>query len=194
MQFLFPYKDEEMRKIGVQALKANRHDGEDNISEEDILAEEPNPDSENSSRSGSDQMIQGPQSPSSLNNLEPMEEEQGSSDYQTVMRLLEHGEKITHMVSFLEPDLYNPFEIPPRFFDSFFFCLQYRCARIQGLDTTEGLVLFGRDHFYILDGFTLVNGREVHDINFISTSYYEPIIPQVMFNEVFLTFLLPNLF
>ena len=101
MQFLFPYKDEEMRKIGVQALKANRHDGEDNISEEDILAEEPNPDSENSSRSGSDQMIQGPQSPSSLNNLEPMEEEQGSSDYQTVMRLLEHGEKITHMVSFL---------------------------------------------------------------------------------------------
>ena len=85
-----------MRKIGVQALKANRHDGKD-ISEEDILAEETNPDSENSSRSGSDQ-IQGPQSPSSLNNLEPMEEEQGSSDYQTVMRLLEQGEKITHMV------------------------------------------------------------------------------------------------
>ena len=101
MQFLFPYKDEEMRKIGVQALKANRHDGEDNISEEDILAEEPNPDSENSSRTGSDQMTQGPQSPSSLNNSEPMEEEQGSSDYQTVMRLLEHGEKITHMVSCL---------------------------------------------------------------------------------------------
>ena len=66
-----------------------------------------------------------------------------------------------------------------RIFSTIFFFLQYRCARIQGLDTTEGLVLFGRDHFYILDGFTLVNGREVHDINFISTSYYEPIIPQV---------------
>ena len=78
-----------MRKIGVQALKANRHDGKD-VSEEDLLAEETNPDSENSSRSGSDQ-IQGPQSPSSLNNLEPLEEEQGSSDYQTVMRLLEQG-------------------------------------------------------------------------------------------------------
>ena len=62
----------------------------------------------------------------------PIEED--SSDYQTVMRLLEEGEKITHM---------------------------YRCARIQGLDTAEGLLLFGREHFYILDGFTLVNGREV---------------------------------
>ena len=25
----------------------------------------------------------------------------------------------------------------------------------------------------------MVNGREVHDINFIPTTYYEPIIPQV---------------
>ena len=80
------------------------------------------------------------------------EQEDGSSDYQTVMRLLEPGEKISHM---------------------------YRCARIQGLDTTEGLLLFGKEHFYVLDGFTLVNGREVHDINFIPATYFEPIIPQV---------------
>ncbi len=78
--------------------------------------------------------------------------EEASSDYQTVMRLLEEGEKITHM---------------------------YRCARIQGLDTAEGLLLFGREHFYILDGFTLVNGREVHDIDYIPANRFDPIIPVV---------------
>ncbi|CAB4066173.1 WDFY3 [Lepeophtheirus salmonis] len=77
-------------------------------------------------------------------------DEEESSDYQTVMRLLEDGENITHM---------------------------FRCARIQGLDTAEGLLLFGKEHFYILDGFTLVNGREVHDIEYIPD--YEPIIPVV---------------
>ncbi len=54
-----------------------------------------------------------------------------------------------------------------------------RCARIQGLDTAEGLLLFGKDHFYILDGFTLVNGREVHDIESIPLDRFEPIIPVV---------------
>ena len=68
------------------------------------------------------------------------------------MRLLENGEKISQME---------------------------RCARIQGLDTHEGLLLFGKEYFYILDGFTLVNGREVHDIDLMSTSYYTPIIPTV---------------
>ena len=55
----------------------------------------------------------------------------------------------------------------------------YRCARIHGLDTVEGLLLFGKEYFYILDGFTLVNGREVHDIDLMANSYYEPIIPTV---------------
>ena len=58
------------------------------------------------------------------------DDEANSSGYQTVMRLLENGEKISHM---------------------------FRCARVQGLDTAEGLLLFGREHFYILDGFTLVS-------------------------------------
>jgi len=40
-------------------------------------------------------------------------------------------------------------------------------------------MLFGREHFYILDGFTLVNGREVHDIDFLPEGRFEPIIPQV---------------
>lgn len=56
----------------------------------------------------------------------------------------------------------------------------YRCARIQGLDTAEGLLLFGREHFYILDGFTLVNGKEVHDIDFIPANRFEPLIPGTM--------------
>ena len=59
-----------------------------------------------------------PQSPTSINNIL----EENSPDYQTVMRLLEAGENITHM---------------------------YRCARIQGLDTTEGLLLFG-EHCFLL--------------------------------------------
>lgn len=40
----------------------------------------------------------------------------------------------------------------------------FRCARIQGLDTTEALLLFGREHFYIVDGFTLLKTREIRDI------------------------------
>ena len=50
---------------------------------------------------------------------------------------------------------------------------------MKGLDTAEGLLLFGKDHLYILDGFTLVNGREVHDIDLMPSNYYEPIIPVV---------------
>ena len=127
--------DEEMRKIGFKSLSRTTRESLDDDEEEQ--AEEATEDN-----------INTPQSPTNMAaNLE-----ESSPDYQTVMRLLEAGEKITHM---------------------------YRCARIQGLDTTEGLLLFGKEHFYVLDGFTLVNGREVHDINFIPTTYYEPIIPQV---------------
>ncbi|KAL3072860.1 hypothetical protein niasHS_017834 [Heterodera schachtii] len=32
----------------------------------------------------------------------------------------------------------------------------FRCARVQGLDIMEGLLLFGKDHFYVVDGFTLL--------------------------------------
>lgn len=47
-------------------------------------------------------------------------------------------------------------------------CLQiqhmYRCARVQGLDTSEGLLLFGKEHFYVIDGFTMTVTREIRDI------------------------------
>lgn len=52
----------------------------------------------------------------------------------------------------------------------------FRCARIQGLDTTEGLLLFGKEHFYVVDGFTLLKSREIRDIESLPEAY-EPILP-----------------
>ncbi|CAG4982102.1 unnamed protein product [Parnassius apollo] len=79
------------------------------------------------------------------------EDEQHSPppDNQTLLRLLEHHEKITHM---------------------------FRCARIQGLDTTEGLLLFGREHCYVIDGFTILKNREIRDLDSCPDDY-EPILP-----------------
>ncbi|XP_060523655.1 WD repeat and FYVE domain-containing protein 3 [Cylas formicarius] len=82
------------------------------------------------------------------------EEEQPSTppDNQTLLRLLEHNEKISYM---------------------------FRCARIQGLDTTEGLLLFGQEHCYVVDGFTLLKNREIRDIDGVPNNAheYEPILP-----------------
>lgn len=41
----------------------------------------------------------------------------------------------------------------------------YRCARVQGLDTSEGLLLFGKEHFYVIDGYTMTVSREIRDID-----------------------------
>lgn len=53
----------------------------------------------------------------------------------------------------------------------------FRCARIQGLDTSEGLILFGKEHCYVVDGFTLLKNREIRDIDSMPVGHYEPIIP-----------------
>ncbi|KAG1679752.1 WD repeat and FYVE domain-containing protein 3 [Nymphon striatum] len=87
-----------------------------------------------------------------------LDSEQGTSnqephdkpDNQTVLRLLEAGEKISYM---------------------------FRCARIQGLDTCEGLLLFGKEHFYVVDGFTLLKTREIRDIDYLPAGMHEPIVP-----------------
>lgn len=71
-------------------------------------------------------------------------------DNQTLLRMLEDNEKISHM---------------------------FRCARIQGLDTSEGLVLFGKEHCYVVDGFTLIKNREIRDIDSMLDGTYEPILP-----------------
>lgn len=72
------------------------------------------------------------------------------SDNQTLLRMLEEQEKISHM---------------------------FRCARIQGLDTYEGLLLFGKEYCYVIDGFTLIKNREIRDIDTLPSSAYDPILP-----------------
>ncbi|XP_054166813.1 WD repeat and FYVE domain-containing protein 3-like [Oppia nitens] len=71
-------------------------------------------------------------------------------EMQTVLRLLEEGERISHM---------------------------FRVARIQGLDTYEGLLLFGKEHFYLIDGFTLLKTREIRDIDSLPANMHDPIVP-----------------
>ena len=78
------------------------------------------------------------------------EEMTNIADNETFLRLLEEQEKISYM---------------------------FRCARIQGLDTFEGLLLFGKEHCYIVDGFTLLKNREIKDIDTLPPGAYEPIIP-----------------
>ena len=130
--------DEEMRKIGFKSLtrtsscrrRRPRGPSLDDDDDEDDLGgprgvggdgerEEGLAKSENKANGTDPVGVPLPQSPTSINNIL----EENSPDYQTVMRLLEAGENITHM---------------------------YRCARIQGLDTTEGLLLFGEDWFFLL--------------------------------------------
>ena len=41
----------------------------------------------------------------------------------------------------------------------------FRVARVQGLDVHEGLLLFGQDHYYIIDGFTMLKSKEIRDIS-----------------------------
>ena len=41
----------------------------------------------------------------------------------------------------------------------------FRCATIQGMDTAEGLFLFGKEHFYVVDGVTLLSTKEIKDID-----------------------------
>lgn len=78
------------------------------------------------------------------------EDQDSTSDNQTLIRLLEPQEKISYM---------------------------FRCARIQGLDTMEGLLLFGKEHVYIVDGLTVLRSREVRDIDSLPPHLQEPILP-----------------
>lgn len=71
-------------------------------------------------------------------------------DSLSVLRLLEKNERISHM---------------------------FRCSRVQGLDTYEGLLLFGREHFYLIDGFTLLKTREIKDIDSLPPDGHDPIVP-----------------
>lgn len=100
-----------------------------------------------------DRIASGQQELSENQNIEDDDDEDDTSmmsDNETFLRLLEEQEKISFM---------------------------FRCARIQGLDTFEGLLLFGKEHCYIFDGFTLLKNREIRDIDTLPAGSYEPIIP-----------------
>ncbi|XP_048589940.1 WD repeat and FYVE domain-containing protein 3-like [Nematostella vectensis] len=77
--------------------------------------------------------------------------EESEVENQTIVKLLEAGERIRSM---------------------------YRCARVQGLDTAEGLFLFGKEHFYVVDGVTLLSTKEIKDIDSLPPATHEPIIPR----------------
>ncbi|KAI5732691.1 hypothetical protein M8J76_003102 [Diaphorina citri] len=79
-------------------------------------------------------------------------EQEQATDDQTLIRLLQPQDKLSHM-------------------------LKFRCARIQGLDTAEGILLFGKEHLYIVDGFTIFKSREIRDIESIASEEYEAILP-----------------
>ncbi|VDM30874.1 unnamed protein product [Hydatigera taeniaeformis] len=54
----------------------------------------------------------------------------------------------------------------------------YRCARICGLDVHEGLLLFGKNHFYVIDGYTLTNTHEIVSIEALPPGMqHKPIVP-----------------
>ena len=149
--------DEEMRKIGFKSLtrtsscrrRRPRGPSLDDDDDEDDLGgprdearEEGLAKSENKANGTDPVGVPLPQSPTSINNIL----EENSPDYQTVMRLLEAGENITHM---------------------------YRCARIQGLDTTEGLLLFGEHCFNTFVSIT-VHITELVGVNSTTANFKVP--------------------
>ena len=53
-------------------------------------------------------------------------------DWQNLVRLLEENEKVGHL---------------------------FRCARVQGLETVDGLLLLGKEHLYVVDGSHNIRSR-----------------------------------
>ena len=63
--------------------------------------------------------------------------------------------------------------------------LIFRMAQITGLDTSEGLLLFGKDMFYLISGFTiLAKTREIKDMYYLPANMYEPILPPQCYGPV----------
>ncbi|OTF75821.1 hypothetical protein BLA29_007382, partial [Euroglyphus maynei] len=111
----------------------------------DIFETEPNKNNEQSSNDK-----QQSNKTMSKDNAIIHNEDNSNNEMQTILRLLEEGEKISHM---------------------------FRVARVQGLDSYEGLLLFGNEHFYLIDGFTLLKTKEIRDIDSLPTGVYDSIIP-----------------
>ncbi|XP_052069301.1 WD repeat and FYVE domain-containing protein 3-like isoform X1 [Mytilus californianus] len=93
---------------------------------------------------------QGDQTDGKSDNQTDVQTNSRSDNNQAIFRILGEGEKITNI---------------------------FRCARIQGLDTAEGLLLFGKEYFYIIDGLTMLKSREIRDIDSLPLDLHDPIIP-----------------
>ena len=56
--------------------------------------------------------------------------------------------------------------------------MAFRCARIEGLDGSEGILIFGREHFYILEGYTYnPEKNEIVDLDKCRNEFV-PLIPR----------------
>ncbi|KAK4337141.1 hypothetical protein RND71_043359 [Anisodus tanguticus] len=53
----------------------------------------------------------------------------------------------------------------------------YKCARVLGLDSCEGLMLFGKENFYLIDGFTILENNEIRDLDTVPLHLQDPVIP-----------------
>ncbi|CAL8113792.1 unnamed protein product [Orchesella dallaii] len=61
----------------------------------------------------------------------------------------------------------------------------FRVAQIQGLESVEGLLLFGKDHVYLISGFTiLTKTREIKDMYYLPSGSYDPILPPQCYGNV----------
>lgn len=110
----------------------------------------------------------GPEQLQELLECGAVDEEQ-KTDNTTLLRLLEEGEKVNKLSFFNCCVCLDCLQFCVRVLKAslpFVFQIQhmYRCARVQGLDTSEGLLLFGKEHFYVIDGFTMTVTREIRDI------------------------------
>ena len=49
--------------------------------------------------------------------------------------------------------------------------MKIQCARLEGLDSKEGLLLLGTTHFYVIEGLTLTKNGEIADLENLTLRY-----------------------
>ena len=51
--------------------------------------------------------------------------------------------------------------------------MKIQCARLEGLDSKEGLLLLGTTHFYVIEGLTLTRTGEIADLENLAIEYVQ---------------------
>uniref|UniRef100_A0A914ZRD5 WD repeat and FYVE domain-containing protein 3 n=1 Tax=Parascaris univalens TaxID=6257 RepID=A0A914ZRD5_PARUN len=144
--------DVEISAVG-DALNNEKSEADlDEEPEEEGIVDDPqlNDVSNDSDAQKNEEMKDAVPKPVQSGSRDPVTGKKRGPDNQTLLRLLEQGEQLHSM---------------------------FRCARVQGLDTSEGLLLFGREHYYVVDGFTLLKTREIRDLDFLPQELHDPIVP-----------------